>query len=500
MKKRGLSGFFLFICLDLIRFSPGSPTSELESSIVKTDTGYVSGTITNGIREYRGIPYASPPVGDLRWKPPKPALPWEGVKQTREFGAVCPQLSARDPLTGEIYANMSEDCLYLNVWTPAKQVEEKLPVMVFIHGGAFHIGAGSLQLYNGTALAQKGVVVVTINYRLGVLGFFSHPLLAEESFHHSSGNYGLLDQIAALEWVNRNIGAFGGDPSRVTIFGESSGGTSIIAHLVNPQTRGLYQQAIIESGLLWSDRGLFRFFIPKSVAEQKGEEYARSLGCADPETIAQMRKISTNDLLNTTTRFFPVIDGWLIPKSPDSLIRQKKENPVPLIIGTNSDEGTLLVPNVNLTVREYQNYIHDLFGKDAEEILAKYQVNSPDEVRSSLERIITEYEFSDAAKLVAGSISETNRNTYLYRYSYVLPGQSKGAFHGSELFMVFRPSSVQLDPQSSAVSERIMDLWVRFAKTGDPNGGMNGTWPRYTSGEGRYLEINTISEQEADYS
>jgi len=175
MKNRGLSDFFLFTCLDVIRFSPESPTSEQESAIVKTDTGYVSGIITNQIREYRGIPYAAPPVGNLRWKPPEPALPWEGVKETKEFGPACPQPSARDPLTGEIHANMSENCLYLNVWTPAKRADEKLPVMVFIHGGAFHIGAGSLQLYNGTALAKKGVIVVTINYRLGVFGFFPIP-------------------------------------------------------------------------------------------------------------------------------------------------------------------------------------------------------------------------------------------------------------------------------------------------------------------------------------
>jgi para-nitrobenzyl esterase len=218
-----------------------------ESGIVKTDAGYLSGTNETDIRAYLGIPYAAPPTGYLRWRPPAAVKPWEGIRQAKEFVPACPQL-VKGSSENQGLGNMSEDCLYLNVWAPAKSPEEKLPVMVFIHGGAFVRGAGSLPLYNGSALARKGVVVVTLNYRLGALGFLTHPELAKESPNNTSGNYGLLDQQAALRWVQNNIAAFGGDPAYVTVFGESAGAVSVISLLASPQSKGLYSQAIVESG------------------------------------------------------------------------------------------------------------------------------------------------------------------------------------------------------------------------------------------------------------
>lgn len=214
--------------------------SRAELGIVKTEGGYVSGINENGLRVYLGIPYAAPPTGDLRWKPPEAAKPWEGIWKADRFGPSCPQAVAPDFGSEWMPGNMSEDCLNLNVWTPAVDSKEKLPVMVFIYGGAFVRGSSSLPLYNGTALAKKGVVVVTFNYRVGVLGFMAHPELSKESPQNASGNYALLDQEAALRWVQNNIAAFGGDPARVTIFGESAGGASIIAQLAIPQSKGLY--------------------------------------------------------------------------------------------------------------------------------------------------------------------------------------------------------------------------------------------------------------------
>jgi para-nitrobenzyl esterase len=494
----------LVICLVLIGFSflAGCTRKEPESSVVKTDTGYVSGISENGIRMYRGIPYAAPPTGDLRWRPPAPVQPWNGTKEAKVFSAVCPQPGA---------AGMSEDCLYLNVWTPAQSADDKLPVMVFIHGGAFGEGAGSEPLYNGTALAKKGVIVVTTNYRLGALGFLAHPQLANESPYNSSGNYGLLDQLAAMKWVQRNIGAFGGDPSRVTVFGESAGATSILMHLVSPESRGLYRQAIVESGPLWTNGTTLNIVSSRADAEQWGEEYAQSLGYPGPDAIRQMRRVSGGDLINATPwpsssfwlvhtlRFKPVIDGWIIPDSPDTLFRLHRENPVPLIIGTNSDEGTTLCANANMTVHEYEKFIRARFGNDADFVLAQYPANSTEDVQLRLERIMTDYDFTRAAKFAAGSMADTNRSTYLYRFSYVIPGQPFGAFHGSELFFVFRPPTVKPDPVSAGVSDTMMDLWIRFAKTGDPNGGMNVTWSQYTREGDQYLDIGDIPRVKSGY-
>jgi para-nitrobenzyl esterase len=485
-------------------FLVGCTQKEPAPGVVKTDAGYISGMNEDGLMVYRGIPYAAPPTGDLRWKPPAPVQPWEGIKETKVFSPACPQPTTADPSSGDTPANMSEDCLYLNVWTPANGADDKLPVMVFIHGGAFAQGSGSLPLYNGTALAKRGVVVVTTNYRLGALGFLAHPQLADESSYNISGNYGLLDQLAAMQWVQRNIGAFGGDPSRVTVFGESAGATSILIHLVSPASTGLYRQAIVESGPLWTNGTTMNIISPRAEAEQFGEEFAQSLGYSGPDAIRQMRHVSAQDLVNATPwppsafwilhtlRFKPTIDGWLVPESPDTLFHLHRQNPVPLIIGTNSNEGTTLATNANMTVPEYETFIRARFGNDAGTVLARYPANSTEDVQLRMEQIMTDYDFSRAAKFVAGSMADLNRSTYLYRFSYVMPGQPFGAFHGSELFFVFRPPTMKPDPVSTGVSDTMMDLWVWFAKTGNPNGGMNVSWPQYTQDKDQYLDIGSV--------
>ena len=500
MKMGKVTSCFLLICLVLTGFSflAGCAQMKPDTGMVKTDAGSVSGIIENGLRMYRGIPYAAPPTGDLRWRPPAQVKPWDGTRNATGFSAMCPQPSTSNPTPGE----MSEDCLYLNVWTPAKSADEKLPVMVFIHGGAFAEGTGSDPLYNGSALAGKGVVVVTLNYRMGALGFLAHPQLDNESANNTSGNYGLLDQQAALRWVQRNIGAFGGDPSRVTIFGQSAGGSSVLVHLVSPQSKGLYRQAIVESGPLWTNGTILDIFGSKADGERYGEEYAKSLGYEGPEAIAQMRTLSAEELVNATPwpastfwrihtlGFKPVADGWIIPDAPDTMFLSHRENPVPLIIGNNANDGITLTANANMTVADYKQFLQDNFGKDAGAVFAKYPANSTPDVQHQLSRMMTAYDFTDAAKFAAGSMADLNQSTYLYRFSYDLPGQPLGAFHSSELLMVFRPPGTFPDPTSTRVSENMMDLWTRFAKTGDPNGGMNVTWPKYTREQGQYLDIN----------
>jgi para-nitrobenzyl esterase len=360
-----------------------------------------------------------------------------------------------------------------------------------------------MPLYNGTALAQKGVIVVTTNYRVGALGFLAHPELDTESPDHVSGNYGLLDQVAALQWVNRNIGAFGGNSSRVTIFGQSAGGESILIHLVSPQSKGLYQQAIVESGTFWTNGAEIDALYTKSDAEQLGETFAQSLGYSSPGAIAQMRTLSAEKIADATPwpassfqmvnskHFEPTIDGWLIPDSPDSLFRLHRENPVPLIIGNNINDGTTLAADANMTVPEYRTFIRNRFGIGADATLAQYPANSTAEVQFRLQQIMTDFDFTDAAKFVAGSMADLNMSTYRYQYSYVLPGQPYGAFHGSDTILLFKVPIPQ-DPVTDSVSDNLIDLWTRFAKTGDPNGGMNVTWPKYTTDRGRYLDIGAV--------
>ena len=463
--------------------------------LVKTDAGYVSGINQDGLRVFYGIPFAAPPTGDLRWRPPVPVLPWDGVKETKQYAATCPQPGSAAPL------NMSEDCLYLNVWTPAQGADEKLPVMVFFYGGGFKDVASSMPMYNGTTLAKKGVIVVTPNYRLGALGFLAHPGLDNESSHNVSGNYGLMDQQAALGWVQRNIAAFGGDPSRVTIFGQSAGAESVLIHVASPTSKGLYQQAIVESGPFWSYGAIINATHSKADAEQFGVAYAESLGYSGPDAIAGMRTLSPEALINATpspsshfrdthtVRFEPTIDGWILPDTLDILYLLHKENPVPLMIGNNADDGTTLSADANMTVPEYVAFIRGRFGKDADAVLAAYPANSTAEVQLRLAQIMTDYDFSDSVKFAAGSMGDLSPHTYLYRYSYVLPGLNMGAFHGSETLMLFGVPGIRPDP---AVAGNLVDLWTRFAKTGNPNGGMNVTWPAYTRAGGGYLDIGNI--------
>lgn len=498
MNKIIASWSILVICLVIIGCSTASTQNESDPGIVKTDAGLISGFQQDGLRVFLGIPFAAPPVGDLRWRPPEAVEPWDGVRETTKFAPACPQPLAADP-----NLTVSEDCLYLNVWTPAKTADEKLPVMVFIYGGAFGKIAGSMSLYNGTALAKKGVIVVTPTYRVGVLGFLAHPQLDSESTLNSSGNYGLLDQISALEWVQRNIASFGGDPSRVTIFGQSAGGESILIHLANPQTRDLYQQAIVESGTFWTNGAEIDSLYSKEDAEQLGESYAQSLGFSGPDAIAQMRNMRYQDLTNATPwpassfqmvnsrHFEPTIDGSIIPDSPENVFRLHGENPVPLIIGSNADDGTTLAADANMTASEYETFIRNRFGKDADTVLKKYPATSTEVVQLQLEHIMTDYDFTDAVKFVAGSMADLNQHTYRYQYSYVLPGQPYGAFHGSEAMLLFKVP-LPPDPVTNPVAENLIDLWTRFAKTGDPNGGMNITWPKYSRDEGQYLDIGAV--------
>src|SRR3954463_6966896 len=312
---------------------------------VTIDTGTLEGAVdsTTNVMVFRGISYAAPPIGDLRWKPPQPAARWQGVRAARDLGHNCMQhqpYSDIDPFA----AGVSEDCLYLNVWTKSLDNRAPRPVMVWIHGGGFFAGFGGEERHNGARLAQKGALVVTLNYRLGPFGFFAHPALAAESPHHAAGNYGLLDQIAALQWVKRNIARFGGDPSRVTIFGESAGGMSVGSLIASPLAKGLFQRAILESGT-----GVGIGIARRDTLLAIGVQLAESLGApgTGAAALTRLRAVSAETLLATASRlgppgaprFWPVVDGWVLPHPVDSTLNGGPANLVPVIVGSNRDEG-----------------------------------------------------------------------------------------------------------------------------------------------------------------
>jgi para-nitrobenzyl esterase len=448
-------------------------------------------------------------VGRLRWAPPQPVTPWTEPRACTSFGPACPQ-----PASGGVsYLDVgptSEDCLYLNVWSPAGSPDERLPVMVWIHGGSFVIGAGSMPVYDGQNLAKRGVVVVTINYRLGPLGFLAHPALAQESATQSTGNYGLMDQIEALRWVSRNIAALGGDPGRVTVFGESAGAISILDLLVSSQSEGLFQAAIAESGILL-DAGFDGVTTAATLqqAEQAGEAYAAKLG-VDPnkDVAAQLRAKSVDELLAAAAGYDnlldgglswkPCVDGLVLADLPTRLWEAGKQMKVPLLIGSNKDEGNAFLQQLNVPPSEYQAYMDKIFGPYAEQALALYPAPQPSDVLPALSRMLTEVGFASTARFAAELMSESQppsaASAYLYQFTRVPFGNPLGAFHSVEIPYVFGnldlfSSLGKIEPTDRDLSAAMMGYWTRFAATGNPNGDAAPAWPQYEANTDQHLEL-----------
>lgn len=462
---------------------------------VSIDSGLVSGVAagTNGlVSAYKGIPYASPPIGELRWRPPAPAEPWEGVRAATEFGPAAPQrLSPASPLGA---TELSEDCLYLNVWTPADTAEERLPVMVWIHGGGFRVGSGSKPALEGTRLAEAGVVVVTFNYRLNVFGSFAHPLLTKESGHGSSGNYGLMDQIAALEWVRRNIAVFGGDPDRVTIFGQSAGGRSVSVLMVSPLSKGLFHRAIGQSGSLCQSTGGLKS------GERQGERIAAALGCDnEPDPLAALRLKTYAQLVGVgELDSNPIVDGWVVPDSPEILYGQGKQHDVPMIVGSTADEASGMI-SVR-TIRQYDGFVRERFGKAADQILASYPVRTDDNVRYAINRLGTNSGILLHARNQVRWMKNVSSNAYFYHFTRVPPcalGRARGAYHCAEIPYVFGNMELgffgdrmRLEDCDRRLSDAMMGYWTQFAKTGNPNRYDLPEWPAYDGRSGQYLELS----------
>lgn len=480
------------------------PPSTME--VPQLDSGPISGSQEEGVWVYKGIPYAEPPVGDLRWKEPQPVRPWKEVRACDRYGPACVQSEWPYPVSREIFAitDQSEDCLYLNVWSPAKDPGERLPVMVWIHGGGFTVGSGSQVLYEGKYLAKKGVVVVTINYRLGPFGFMAHPKLSQESPHGVSGNYGLLDQIEALKWVQRNIDKFGGDPHNVTVFGESAGGASVCYLMASPLAKGLFHKAIVQSG------GFLSMGMPSAgrqenlkEAEKLGEKISSALGCSgEPDELAALRSKDARQVLEAFEKsstgllgrasIGPVVDGYVLPKRPQEVFAEGGQHRVPLLIGNNADEGMLFLGDRQFDLQQYKTILSFLYGDMAKEVEAMFPASSDAEVKEAYNRLFTSLGFGGPSRHAAECTARLGVPVYVYKFtmkSTEVSSRHMGAYHGYELPFVFGTLVRYLGQEEQRLSETMMNYWTRFAAKGDPNGGSEPAWPRFSPEEDVYQEL-----------
>jgi para-nitrobenzyl esterase len=479
-----------------------SGSSAAVSEPVRTTGGLLSGVpgTDPGVRVFKGIPFAAPPVGDLRWRPPQPPAKWDGLRVADHFSNNCMQRRADGgafpPYGGDRSATtMSEDCLYLNVYTAASSANAKLPVMVWIHGGAWTSGAGAI--YQGEDLVRKGVVYVSINYRLGVFGFLAHPELTAESSHHSSGNYALLDQIEALKWVQANVAAFGGDPSRVTIFGESAGSWSVHDLVASPLAKGLFQRAIGESG------GRFAITTTLGQAEQAGVTFAES---QDARTLAGLRAKPAASLNDGAADGFTTVsnaDGWVLPALMWDLFSGGKQNDVPTLIGSNADEGSIFTPE-RTTGASFRKLAEQRYGTYAAAFLALYPFSSDTDARRAQAHSMRDQTFGWEMRTWARLQARTGTSpVFLYYFSRVPPLPDAawlGAQHGAEIPYALNwpngthTSLIQWTAADRTLADKVSSYWVNFATTGDPNGKGLPAWPRVDPKNERALEIgDTIS-------
>lgn len=478
------------------------------SEVVKTASGSVRGEQDppSGITVFRGIPFAKPPVGSLRWQAPQAADPWKEVRDCTAFGASCVQPTGGIVLG--VRGAQSEDCLYLNIWTKlgGEDGGEKRPVMVWIHGGGFSIGSGSQSYYDGRGFAAAGAVVVTINYRLGPFGFMAHPALSKESPQGVSGNYGMLDQIAALKWVRTNIAAFGGDPDNITIFGESAGAVSVGCLLASPLAEGLFHRAILQSGSAAMTQTLGGDV--ETSAEGAGIQVARQLGIASPdsdstETAASLRKVPAGDLLKASNprvglfgkgkQFWPCIDGYVLKQSPIEAVAAGLHHDVPVMLGTNADEGTLFLRQIPIKrPLGYRLFLRTWFRSGSDRVRDLFPADSTAEVRPQLGKLISAATFVAPVRRLARALEAQTSPVWLYHFTRVSPAAEKGggATHGAEIFYVFKTlPSVMGETRDEEVSETMHAAWLRFATTGNPNGEDLPEWPAYTAEGDGHLEF-----------
>ena len=465
---------------------------------VMTDAGALQGLRAGYLTIYRGVPFAAPPVGELRWREPQPVQPWEGVRKADAFAPACLQMGVSMP--GENPPPVSEDCLYLNVWTPAKSPRTRLPVMVWIPGGGFIAGSAGMPLYWGDRLARKGVIVVTIAYRLGPLGFLAHPELTRESPHGASGNYGLMDQIAALRWVQRNIGGFGGDPARVTIAGQSAGSNSVSLLIASPLAKGLFQRAIAESGGVFEPLQIAPSYLLAN-AERDGEAYAASLGA---HSIADLRKLPAPDLLkgNASAVSHPIVEPYVLPATPYEVFAGGLQSDVPTLIGFNAEEARAFIDLNKVRAATFTSDPPPWWPPPLKSpaLLSTFPHATDEEARRSRVELETALRYGwDVWAWARLQASRGHGDVYVYRFDHRPPFPADsiyadwGAAHYVELWYVFDHLDQEPWPWTPAdrrLAELISSYWTNFVKQGDPNGPGLPAWPRFTKQNGRALHLD----------
>ncbi len=506
--------------------------NNVNAPTVKTQNGTVEGTNESGIEVFRGVPYAAPPIDNLRWREPQPLKNWAGVRKADKFGPRAMQL----PVFGDMdfrSNGMSEDCLYLNVWTPATTATAKLPVLVYFYGGGFIAGDGSEPRYDGESLSRRGIVSVTVNYRLGVFGFFSYPELTKESPHHASGNYGLLDQAAAIKWVKENIAAFGGDPNKITIGGESAGSFSVSAQMASPLSKNLIAGAIGESGSLLGLRATASL----KEAEDAGDKFAKSI---EKNSLEALRAMSAQDLLNATSKMnygsFPVdVDGYFFPQSPLQIFQEGKQAHVPLLVGWNSAEMNyhMLLGSEKPTVANYTNAVKKIYGDKADDALKVYHASTDAEVIPAATALASDLFIAYSTWKWSDEASKTGKKP-VYRYFFERPrpemrpemGNAQaglaggiikdstakktppappatGAVHSSEIEYALGNLSTNRvydwQPEDYVVSTIMQMFFANFVKTGNPNGLGVPHWPAVDNYKGvEVMHINVSSKAEPE--
>ncbi len=483
--------------------------------VVRVDSGALQGAVDDGVASFKGIPFAARPVGELRWRPPQPMTPWEGVRPATEFGANCMQgRFGPPPAAGANAAPApSEDCLFLNVWRPANAAAEaKLPVMVWIHGGGFTGGSGSSPGTSGVQFAKQGIVLVSINYRLGRFGFFAFPALSSERPDEPKGNYAYMDQIAALQWVQRNIAAFGGDPNNVTIFGFSAGGVSVHSLIASPMARGLFHKAIAESGgsrdSVLTARPMHEDGVDPNYpvsGETIGLEFARSMGIdgTDQAALAKLRALSAEEVLRgaptqpgaNVPRYetTPILDGKLVTETAESAYKAKRQPRIPLIAGSNSADTA--GNRVRATTKEQ---FFARFGQWSAQAKAAYDPDGTAELATMVREANDDFGQAEPARFAASAFAANGSPAYRYRFSYVATAMRErmraGAPHGGEIGFVFgtltaRPDSTP-SSEDQAVSRMAQSYWVNFARTGDPSGAGLPKWPRHDPAKDLIFEFH----------
>jgi len=498
-------GFLAALCVSILTFSSVVSETALGAEVTKpvaTDSGLVQGVMEDGIASFKGIPYAAPPVNELRWRPPQLPSSWNGVRQAEKAGPICPQ-NTRSVYPEEILSKyeLSEDCLTLNIWTSVLESDQKLPVMVWIHSGSFRNGAGSMPRYDGAELAKQGVVLVTLNYRLGLFGLFAHPSLSEAQEGEALANYNFMDQVAALEWVQRNISAFGGDPDNVTVFGMSAGGVSINYLMTAPAAKGLFQKAASQSASHRSPQQHIsqrRGSLPP--LEEIGEQIAQSFDIEQGEdALARLRDLSVEQILlyqreGPRLLLNPVIDGKFLTESLDKTFRAGRQHNVPFLIGATTREGTAFA-GVNVVEPILQ--IMSMTREQAQGLYGDLDVPT---LKDSL---LFDF-FFGSQRYLARQMSTVSAPAYLYVFSYILDAHKDdfpGAPHGAETRYIFKtlhtyeqeePSAVMGNIISQAdleMSNVVSSYWVDFAKTGNPNSGDRPYWPPFTTENEIVLEF-----------